>query len=60
MDEHPPEKSPLEDMGNFARRLKKWRLDTAKWEGQRKAIDKFDPLPVVQIPKEPWKTGQGV
>ena len=50
----------MEGMGNFARRLKKWRLDTAKWEGQKRALDKFDPLPQIQIPKEPWKTGQGV
>jgi len=38
----PPERSPLEPGLSYDRRVKKWRRDNAKWEGQKKAIQSLD------------------
>jgi hypothetical protein len=37
-----PERSPLEPSRSFDLRVKKWRRDNAKWEGQRRAVRDLD------------------
>lgn len=47
-----PERSPLEPLGDYEKRLKKWRSDNAKWAGQLRAIRKLEENPrKVQIPQ---------
>lgn len=38
----PPERSPLEPALAYSLRLKKWRRDNAKFEGQRRAVQSLD------------------
>lgn len=38
----PPERSPLEPVSSYSRRMKKWRMDNAKWEGQKRAVASLD------------------
>lgn len=37
-----PERSPLEPLSSYHSRLRKWRKDNAKWEGQRQAVRTLD------------------
>jgi len=37
-----PERSPLEPDSNFLRRQRKWSLDNARWEGQKRALEDLD------------------
>lgn len=50
-----PERSPLEPSRSYGRRTKKWRIDNAKWEGQKRAILRLDkkmtPVPPALDPK---------
>lgn len=47
-----PERSPLEPDSAFSRRLRKDRVDNAKWEGQRRAIRLLDKKSIT-IPQTP-------
>jgi len=38
----PPERSPLEPALAYSLRVKKWRRDNAKYEGQRRAVRDLD------------------
>ena len=37
-----PDRSALEPPSSYSRRSKKWRIDNARWEGQKRALENLD------------------
>lgn len=50
----PPERSPLEPLGNYLRRKRRWRRNNAKWAGQVRALKNLEKK-TTPIPRQPYE-----